>query len=102
VPDVTVTHEPSTERYEAKLGDEVAGFAIYREKPGLIAFVHTEVDPKFEGQGVGSALAKGALEDARARELAVLPFCPFFNGYIQRHAEYADLVPANYQERFGL
>ena len=42
-----------------------------------------------------------ALEDAR-RESAVLPFCPFVNGYIKRHTEYRDLVPEDYRDKFGL
>lgn len=99
---VTVTNVPAEHRYEARLDGELAGFAQYRERPGLIAFVHTEVDPGFEGKGVGGALVKAALEDARTRELAVLPFCPFVNGYIEKHPEFVDLVPAEHRERFGL
>jgi hypothetical protein len=34
-----------------------------------------------------------ALEDARARELMVVPYCPFIAGFIQRHLdEYRELV----------
>jgi hypothetical protein len=32
----------------------------------------------------------------------VMPFCPFINGFISRHREYAELVPAEHRERFGL
>lgn len=81
---------------------ELAGFTIYRARPGLIAFIHTEVGDAFEGQGVGSSLVSGALEDARRRGLEVLPFCPFVNSYIQKHPEYLDLVPESRREAFGL
>ncbi len=84
------------------LDGEPAGFAAYRAKPGLIAFIHTEVDDAFEGQGVGSALVSQALDDARRKGLEVLPFCPFVNSYIHRHREYADLVPESRWEAFGL
>jgi predicted GNAT family acetyltransferase len=100
--DATVTNAPERERYEARVGDEVAGFTAYRERPGLIAFMHTEVDPRFEGRGVGSSLVAGALEDARARGLAVLPFCPFVNAYLERHAELVALVPEDYRAQFEL
>ncbi len=80
----------------------LAGFTIYRDRPGLIAFIHTEVDDQFEGQGVGSTLVGEALQDARRRELEVLPFCPFVNSYIQKHPEYLDLVPESRREAFGL
>lgn len=91
------------ERYEAHADDDaLAGILQYRRRPALIALVHTEVQPSFEGQGVGGALARFALEDARASGIAVLPFCPFVSAYIQRHPEYAELVPENLREQFGL
>jgi predicted GNAT family acetyltransferase len=99
---LALSNEPSRDRYEARLDGELAGFAQYRERPGLIAFIHTEVDPSFEGQGVGGELVGWALDDARARGLAVLPFCPFVNSYIERHPEYVDLVPPERREAFGL
>ena len=80
----------------------MAGFADYRSRPGLIAFIHTEVDDAFEGHGVGSALVGGALDDARRRDLEVLPFCPFVNSYIEKHREYVDLVPEPQRDAFGL
>jgi uncharacterized protein len=92
----TVIDHPEQERYEIRAGDELAGFAQYRPGAGRIAFIHTEVDDRFEGQGLGSRLIAFALDDARARGLEVLPFCPFVRGYIQRHPEYADLVPSGF------
>ena len=43
-----------------------------------------------------------ALDDARARGLAVIPYCPFINEWLKRHPSYTDLVPADERERFGL
>jgi uncharacterized protein len=80
----------------------LAGLAAYRMQPGLIAFVHTEVDDAFEGHGVGSILVREALDDARRRRLEVLPFCPFVNSFIEGHREYLDLVPGSRREEFGL
>ena len=97
-----VRDNPDEERYEATVDGDLAGFTIYRSRPGLIAFIHTEVGEAFEGQGVGSTLVGEALNDARQRELEVLPFCPFVNSYIQKHPEYLDLVPESQREAFGL
>lgn len=80
----------------------LAGFAQYRSRPGLIAFIHTEVDEAHEGEGLGSKLVAYALDDARARGLEVLPFCPFVNAFLQRHPEYVDLVPESRREAFAL
>ena len=90
--EVVVLDVPAANRYEARIDGELAGTAVYRLRPGHITFVHTEVDGAFEGHGVGSRLAATALDDARARGLAVTPRCPFIAAYIRRHPEYADLV----------
>ena len=90
--DVAVRNSPDRQRYEALADGAVAGFAEYRGADDLIVFTHTEVDPAHEGQGVGSALVRGALDDARARHLAVLPLCPFVRSWIEHHPDYEDLV----------
>jgi predicted GNAT family acetyltransferase len=89
---MTVTDHPDQLRYEIEVDGEVAGFLLYRVEPGVLELVHTDVDPKWEGKGVGGALVQGALDDVRARGLKVRPFCPFVAAYIRRHPEYADLV----------
>jgi len=99
---VDVRDNPDQDRYEISVDGELAGFAQYRVRPGLIAFIHTEVDEKHEGEGLGSQLIRFALDDARARALEVLPFCPFVNAFLSSHPDYLDLVPASRREAFGL
>ena len=99
---VSVRDASDEHRYEITADGELAGYVIYRRRPGLVAFVHTEVDPRFEGRGLASQLVGEALEDARRGGFAVLPFCPFVNGYIDRHREYVALVPQEHRARFGL
>lgn len=99
---VTVRDHRERRRYVAVLDGEAAGFAAYSRRPGVISFMHTEVDGRFKGRGVGSAIARAALEDARANGEAVLPFCPFIDRWIREHAEYRDLVPEDRRAEFGL
>jgi predicted GNAT family acetyltransferase len=89
---VTVRHRPDRSRYEVRVGDRLAGFTRYVLRPGRVVFVHTEIDDAYEGQGLGSVLARGALDDVRHGGQRVVPLCPFLAGYIARHAEYDDLV----------
>ena len=98
---IRVEDAPERERYEIYDGDELAGFTTYRFNGDLIAFMHTEIDPRFEGQGMASQLILYALTDAHGRGLEVLPFCPFVNGYIQRHPEWAELIPPAYRTGFA-
>ncbi|GAC1328163.1 MAG: GNAT family N-acetyltransferase [Mycobacteriales bacterium] len=90
--DPTVTDNVGANRYEARSGDDVAGYAEYSRNGGRVTVLHTVVDPAFEGRGVGSALARAALDDARARGEAVVPTCVFIADYIDKHPAYADLV----------
>jgi uncharacterized protein len=101
-PTITVGDIPERERYEVLVDGELAGFATYKARPEQITFKHTEIDDRFEGQGLASRLISFALDDARARGLAVLPFCPFVRAYIQRHREYVDLVPEGRRGEFEL
>jgi predicted GNAT family acetyltransferase len=87
-----LTDNPDAARYEAHVGADLAGFAAYRWRGERIVFTHTEVDPAFEGQGIGSALARFALDDVRSRGLIAVPLCPFISAYLRRHPEYADIV----------
>lgn len=98
-----VQDNPDKARYEVYDDGELAGFALYRRSEGKIALTHTEVDDRFEGRGLASALARGVLGEARRDGLAVLPSCPFMAGYIRGHPdEYLDLVPEDQRKRFGL
>ena len=92
--DVVVRDDPGRSRYEVLVDGELAGYADYHVQPGLVTVLHTEIDPAFEGQGLGSRLAKGALDDARGRDVQVVPRCSFINNYIKRHPEYEDLTAA--------
>jgi uncharacterized protein len=99
---VRVADNPSESRYEAYVGDRVAGFVTYRLDPEAISFLHTEVYRSYRGEGIAGELARSVLDDARARGLAVYPFCPYIAEWIGEHREYADLVPAGRRAQFDL
>jgi len=90
--DIRVQDNVAAARYEARVGDTLAAYAEYRVEGGRVVFTHTEVEAEFEGQGVGSVLARGALADVRGRGLNVVPLCPFIRGWIEKHPDYQDLV----------
>ena len=80
-------------RYVAELDDEVAAFAVYHLRKGQrYFFVHTVVEPPFEGRSIGSKLVRYALDDVRAKGAKIVPLCPFVAGWLERHPEYKDLV----------
>ena len=90
--ELRVIDNPAERRYEALMGDRLAGMAEYRMAGNRVIFTHTETDPAFAGQGIASRLARGALDDVRSRGLVMTPKCPFIAAYVQRHPAYQDLV----------
>jgi predicted GNAT family acetyltransferase len=98
-----VTDDRERSRYEITEDGRPVGFLTYRTRPGLIDLVHTEIDPAHGGRGLAAVLVRHALDDARARGLAVIPHCPYVSRFIARHPDgYRDLVPAERRAQFGL
>jgi predicted GNAT family acetyltransferase len=88
-----VTDNLDAHRFEAHLDGRLAGFAEYQLTDELVVFTHTEVEPEFEGKGVGSAIARFALDQLRAAGTRkALPVCTFIKGWIERHPDYLDIT----------
>jgi hypothetical protein len=80
---------PARERFEARdAGGALAGVLTYQVTGQIVAYTHTKVEPAFEGHGVGSALARAAMDDARGKTRTVVPICPFLSGWLDEHQEY--------------
>lgn len=90
MPDVRRNDHDS--RYELWRDGDLLGTAAYVDRGPRRVFTHTEIESGHEGEGLGSALVGGALDDTRDQGRPVVPLCPFVSGWIDRHAEYADLV----------
>lgn len=88
----TIVDNAGERRYEARIGDQLAGWVEYGRVRSRLVALHTEVPPEFGGRGIGSALVRRVLDDARAAGLTVTPRCPFFKTHFQRHPEDADLL----------
>ncbi len=91
--EVEIRHNVDRARYEAWIGDQLAGFADYHRQGSTVIFPHTVTEPEFGGRGVASALARASLDDVRAQGgLRVIPSCSFYAGWIERNPQYGDLV----------
>ena len=101
-PTLAIRDNPERHRFEADLGDGSFAIAEYTLPAGKIVFTHTEVPPAHEGKGIGSALIRYALGEARKRGLKVVPICPFFAAYMQKHTEVQDLLDPAWRRKFGL
>ena len=99
---LVISSNDALHRFEARKNGELAGYVEYNVLSEALLFTHTEVLPAFEGQGVGSALAKHVLGEARAQGKQVIPVCQFIAGYIRKHREYVELVRPDVQRAFKI
>lgn len=95
-PQLGIEDVPAAGRYEARIGDELAGWVDYRRVGGVgrmrLVAIHTEVRPAFGGRGIASALVRRVIADARSAGERISPLCPLFVAHFERHPEDADVV----------
>ncbi len=96
---VEVRNNPESRTYEAWAGDNVVASLVYEIEGPRIVLTHTWVDPSHREKGVGTALARGTLDDLRAKGTKVTVFCSFVTDFISEHAEYADLIDPDHPGR---
>lgn len=90
----STTDNPDLNRFEIRVDDELAGFANYRRRGDRLIFTHTEVDDAYSGQGVGTQLARDALDTVRKRKEKLVALCPFIAAFLEQNQEYSNLVDA--------
>jgi predicted GNAT family acetyltransferase len=90
--DPVVADAPDRSRYELTVDDHVVGFVVYQRHGDVLDLVHTEIEGGHEGEGLGSKLAAGVLDDVRRRGLRAIPSCPFIAGWVQKHPGYEDVL----------
>jgi predicted GNAT family acetyltransferase len=86
-----VVERPESGRFELDFPGGQA-FAIYRSDGDRIVVTHTEVPSAFNGRGLGSQLAEGIFEIARASRRRVVPRCSFVAAWARRHPDYGDVL----------
>ena len=99
--EVTLVNNLERERYEALIGGRPAAYSTYEMEPGRVVITHTVVRPQFEGRGVGSRLAKFAVDDIRDRGLRIKPVCKFTQAWLRKHPEHDPIVDYPNEERIS-
>ena len=94
--EITFTHEEtgSKGRYVAHIeGQSDVGEMTYSRLSATRVIVdHTGVPESLKGQGVGSALARHIVSEARTKGFTILPLCPFLKAQASRHPDWADVI----------
>ena len=99
--DPDIRDNPEAKRYVLEVEGQLA-VVTYNLSPPNLMITETLVPVPLEGRGIASRLARHVLEDAKARELLILPVCPFFSSYLQKHPEHAEAVHPTYRGILGI
>lgn len=86
-----ITHHEVIHRFELRKDGHTA-YLSYQDMGDTLIYDHTIVPTALGGQGIGSQLAKYALDYAREQGKKVVPSCSFIAHYVQKNPEYAELV----------
>ena len=100
---ISILKNDELNRFEIYSDGELAGFAEFKVANQKISYTHTEIDPRFGGQGLGSQLIREALAEPLEQNLEVAPYCSFVSAYIKKNSEkYLDLIPKSSRNLFDL
>ncbi|WP_028478353.1 GNAT family N-acetyltransferase [Nocardia sp. CNY236] len=97
-----VSNNTALERFEIYVDGAIVGYAEYQDTASERAFVHTEINPQYQGQGYGALLVETALNSTRDDKLGALPMCPMVNHFIETRPEYLSMVPHWARDRLHL
>lgn len=77
----------------AKKDSKKAGFMSFTWS-GKDKFIidHTEVDPEFEGQGIGKQLVHAAVDYARKNNLKIIPKCSYAKSVLEKDEKLHDVL----------
>lgn len=81
-----VVDEPDERRFVYQ-ADGVEAQLVYRRRGRRLILVHTEVPDALAGRGIGGQLVRAALDQARARDWTIAPWCPFARSWLEAHPD---------------
>ena len=79
-------------RYVVVVDGHEAEMTYSKAGTSRIIIDHTGVPRELAGRGVGVALVRRGVEDARAAGIKIIPLCPFAKAQIEKHKEWQDVL----------
>lgn len=79
-------------QFEANDNEKRAGIMTYSRHEDRIVLEHTEVDPEYQGKGVGKKLVQKSAEFARENNLKIVPECNYAKKVLEKSSDYDDVL----------
>lgn len=92
---MSIVHNLATQRFEMTLDGQTAYLSYQILDNNTWNINHTIVPKALGGQGVGSKLAKTALDYAQTHNIKIIPSCSFVARYINKYQDYQSVLKYN-------
>lgn len=89
-------------RFELYRNGVLAAYLQYAMRGGDILLLHSVIVPRFGRLGLESVLMQAVLLNAHRRRLAIMPYCPEAQDFLNDHPQFLPLIPAKQRRRFTL
>ena len=73
-------------------GNKIAEMTYSRATPNLVIIDHTEVNEKYQGEGLGRKLLDAIVAKARRDKFKILPLCPYAKSEFVKDASIKDVL----------
>jgi predicted GNAT family acetyltransferase len=75
-------------------GEQLAELTYSMRNGKILVILHTSVDSKIEGKGIGRQLVEAAVVFARENGFKIKPLCPFASALFKRNEAYREIESA--------
>lgn len=89
---VAVAFEEAANRSAAYKEGELIGVCEFSVSEQIWIIDHTGVRPAYGGQGIARRLVEKVIEEARARQIKILPLCSYASKMMEGKTEYQDVL----------
>ncbi|MHA6289535.1 GNAT family N-acetyltransferase [Maricaulis sp. CAU 1757] len=72
--------------------EETGQLTFTRPTSDAIIVDHVGVPASLEGKGVGTALTRHVVEQARSQNFRIVPVCPFVKAMARRYPDWQDVI----------
>jgi predicted GNAT family acetyltransferase len=90
--ELTIARDDEVGVYDATVGSQQVGGLTYNDDGERVVLVAVSILPQFRNQGAATELIRHALDDLRTRGRTATVLCPIVRTFIDKHAEYQDVV----------
>ena len=90
--DVKIEYSEKNHQSLAIINDKIIGRCDYQVKDGKWYITHTVVMSEYGGHGIAKMLVKEVIEQARIRNVKIVPVCSYAQKMMLSNEEYKDVL----------